>query len=422
MSSTSVTSRPQVSPRPLPQDLISIATLRYLGFDEEAAWFIWCDRVCPLVRDEHSLDFNDDVNQAFICHIIEHVHEHGGNTCEDNDQTWHESMAACGIDVWTRRAIMDPIFKRIRLTQSCLYWVRDTIHHRFQALLDVRAAGAPSTPGYDRAVQSALEGSNVPQDSQPAETAMSKAVLDAAESSSGSSVALYKGIDRASLGHLFKNKLHSSRISSLATRGPTDVSPTSSAYYFYVDRDIAEQQACYIRRRSFLTPVVLVQVTIQESMLETGYLGPRRQEMYWPSEEWKELALRWKRGETPSPPILAEYMKAQLVIITAAAKANLFFCKNLKRPDRITEDMVMKNKQGKDAVQYCFRRYDGDHFLAKHAELKMLPFMEEEVEAWCIEARGEDGFPYVPCGVVRRRFGRGQIQLSSSLRWKNYYV
>ncbi|TFB00354.1 hypothetical protein CCMA1212_007843 [Trichoderma ghanense] len=400
MSSTSVLSRPQ-QPPVLPEDLVSMDTLIYLGFNEEVAHRLWQDRCKWLVR-AHATLISDQLNESFLGAITDHLYEDGleSNTCDDNDRAWHKCMNDCGLNWPTKRAIMDSLFKKTRLTQSCLHWVRDTIELRFKALQEVLAADAASE---DQAAQPTSEEDPVPRPSQPEETAMSEAVLRAAENPSDTTITLYKGIDRASVDHLFGDTGDLSRISALATAPPTDVCDFSSAYYFYVDRDVAENQACYIRRRSYLTRVVLVQATIQRSMLETGYEGPRRQEVYWPSEDWKRLVFHCRRKDE-IPQDLARYMDARLVIATAAGRPTRHFVRGVNGPDDITEGMVLKNKHGEDAIQYCFRRYDADYFLAQHAELRMLPFTEMEYRAWCVETRDE---PYkdipplvLPCRCV----------------------
>ncbi|OTA04021.1 hypothetical protein A9Z42_0045580 [Trichoderma parareesei] len=406
MSGTSVTSSPQQLPV-LPKDLVSIDTLEYLGFDEETAEFIWADRIKELVR-AHATKPDGNLSTAFMSQVVEHVYDFGhvSNTCDDNLRLWHQCLNHCGLDRQTKAAIMDPVFKKIRLTQTCLHWVRNTIELRFKALQDLRAADAAASVPLKRgqADKSASKDA-VPRPSQPEETAMSEAILRASESPLDTTVTLYKGVDRASVRHLFDDRRDLSRISALATFPPGNARGSSSAYYLYVDRDIAEQQACYIRRRSSLTPVVLVQVRIQKSALEAAYEGPQRQELYWPSEDWKRLAF-YCRGNRPVPPDLVKYMEARLSIVTAVAKADRAFTRNMNRLDQITADMVLKNKHGKDAIQYCFRRHDADYFLTQHAELKMLPFTEDEFQEWCVDAREEElkDIPELPCRVVSGGF------------------
>ncbi|KAH0491137.1 hypothetical protein TgHK011_002579 [Trichoderma gracile] len=405
MSGTSVFSCPQQLPA-LPMDLVSVDTLEYLGFNEETAEFIWNDRIKPLVR-ANAAKPNSHLSEPFMYHIIDHVYDAGqvSNTCEDNKRLWHRCMSHCGLNRQTKMAIMDPIFNKIRRTQSCLDWVRNTIELRFKALQDLRAAEAASALRRRQAAQKSAAEDSVSHPSQPEETAMGKAVLQASQSPPGSTITLYKAVDRASVRRLFDGKGDLSRISALATSRPRDVRGSSSVYHFYVDRDIAEQQACYMRRRSYLTTAALVQVTIPKAMLEAGYEGPRRQEVYWPSEDWKRLAFH-SRGNRPVPPDLVKYLKAQLSIVTAVARADRAFARGIKRADQVTEDMVLKNKHGEDAIQYCFRGCDADHFLAQHAELKMLPFTEEEFQAWCVEAQEEElkDIPELPCRMVSLGF------------------
>ncbi|KAL6872963.1 hypothetical protein J3F83DRAFT_594571 [Trichoderma novae-zelandiae] len=62
------------------------------------------------------------------------------DTWDEDDQKWYECMARCGINEETQAAMMDLIFKDIRLTESCLFWIRDTIQTRYNALQEVQRA------------------------------------------------------------------------------------------------------------------------------------------------------------------------------------------------------------------------------------------------------------------------------------------
>jgi hypothetical protein len=56
------------------------------------------------------------------------------DTWGDNDQPWYNCMSLCGIRSEVQVSIMDPVYKRIRLTESCYFWMKDTIELRYRGL------------------------------------------------------------------------------------------------------------------------------------------------------------------------------------------------------------------------------------------------------------------------------------------------
>jgi hypothetical protein len=61
-------------------------------------------------------------------------------TSEDNDQEWYDCMNAHGIATEFQDSIMDPFFKPLRLTKSCMEWVLDTVNMRYRGLEHIQRA------------------------------------------------------------------------------------------------------------------------------------------------------------------------------------------------------------------------------------------------------------------------------------------
>ncbi|RFU76541.1 hypothetical protein TARUN_5705 [Trichoderma arundinaceum] len=124
----------------IPEELVSLATIQYLGYGEESATHIW-NRWIASAPGYYVPESDPAFGTPFIDAIIGYSdRRYDIDTCDEDDEKWHECMNRCGIDRDTQNAIMNPAFKRIRLTESCLFWIRDTIELRYLALLEVQKA------------------------------------------------------------------------------------------------------------------------------------------------------------------------------------------------------------------------------------------------------------------------------------------
>ena len=75
-----------------------------------------------------------------------------------------------------------------------------------------------------------------------------------------------------------------------------------------------------------------------------------------------------KGGKLPSE--LRKYKLARLVIGTICGKPNVIG--KMRSPDEITEQMVLKTRDGRNAVQYVFKGDDGDTLLGQ--QCNCVPF------------------------------------------------
>ncbi|KAI1446338.1 hypothetical protein F5Y02DRAFT_382539 [Annulohypoxylon stygium] len=128
----------------IPNHLISQATLRYLGYNTQRAYLLW-ERWCNWNRiPSNVIRENDDTSEArkvlnFLLHAINHLETQGDHdTWSDTDDEWYELMIDCGLEIQLQNHIMDPDYKHIRQTRTCIGWVRDTFELRYQGLLDAQ--------------------------------------------------------------------------------------------------------------------------------------------------------------------------------------------------------------------------------------------------------------------------------------------
>ncbi|KAI2629282.1 hypothetical protein GGS26DRAFT_560110 [Hypomontagnella submonticulosa] len=124
----------------IPEELVSLATLKYLGWDDETAAILW-NEWTSRPPDDSAWGLDDIDGMGFLGFVTDRSTSNGLNdTCDDDDWVWYHYMSHCGINAETQESIMDPCFKEIRLTESCRFWVQDTVDSRYRALLEIRSA------------------------------------------------------------------------------------------------------------------------------------------------------------------------------------------------------------------------------------------------------------------------------------------
>lgn len=126
----------------IPDILISEATIRYLGYEEQVAKHLW-DRWTNWPAGSPVRETDDD-GEGMYMPFIEFITGYaegrgiGIDTAEDDDVAWRSCLAACGVRADIQDAIMDPVFKHIRLTESCVFWIRDTLEMRYRGLQEIQ--------------------------------------------------------------------------------------------------------------------------------------------------------------------------------------------------------------------------------------------------------------------------------------------
>jgi hypothetical protein len=372
----------------IPDHLVSLAALEHLGYNSETAtriWEYWTN--WPPGEPKRETD-NTDTGVLFI-DVAEGYLDNSPDTCAENDVEWFHCMNLYGINRELQEAIMDPKFQSIRLTESCKFWVWDTFQLRNRALLAVQEASherdmasrrEASRPGQSNSVGSGWRSISdslrmIPWLSR--ETALSEAATTAA-SRAPSYTTIYKGIDQARIMGLFDGNSDVD-FGCLVSPPRCDFSGRQADLYFAVDREVAEHYACYIKRRSTCSGVVIIHASIPNSVIES--LSARDiQSIYWPSAEWKSLIFHCRQGKK-LPSELRKLKLAKLVIGTICGKPNAIIGR-MRSPDGITEQMVLKTSDGRNAVQYVFKGDDGDTLLEKSSSVTVFPLTSRQFEAW----------------------------------------
>ncbi|CAG7940323.1 unnamed protein product [Penicillium salamii] len=374
----------------IPEDLTSLATLEYIGYNRQTAvsiWQRWNNWPAGIIKRQCD-DFENGI--PFI-EIAEAYLETQPDTCDENDSAWLECLDRYGMSNEFTSAIMDTKFRHIRLTETCQFWAIDTLKLRYRALEEVqeasrqrereqatqRESSRPGTHSPDPPTQRSISDSLRSAPWMSPETAMSSFATQVAANAPGRTQ-LYKGMDKARISGLFRND-GSIDYECLAAIPPADFTSKTIDIYFGVDREVAVRYACYAKRRSESCSAVIVQVSIPNSVIET-LAPPEIQHVYWPTTEWKSLVfLCRQRRKLPSH--LRKFKLADLVIGSICNKPNMILA-NMESPNEITEQMVFKTKDGRVAVQYVFKGEGGDDLLHDSAKLTVFPLTSREIESW----------------------------------------
>ncbi|OQD98083.1 hypothetical protein PENSOL_c010G06911 [Penicillium solitum] len=372
----------------IPEDLVSFATLQYLGYNHQTAtriWERWANWPPGRIKRQ-SDDFEDGI--PFI-EVAEGYLDSATDTCDDDDSAWFDCLDNYGMSTELTHAIMDTKFRHIRLTQSCKFWVQDTLKLRYRGLEEVqeasrereratqREASRPGTNNPGPPAQRSISESLRSAPWMSPETALSSFATGAAANKPGE-IQLYKGMDKAWINDLFRGD-GSVHFGCLASRSPADFSSKQVGIYFAVDREVAVYYACYAKRRSGVNAVVIVQATIPNSAIES-LTPPDIQHVYWPSMEWKSLVLTCRQDRKLSSQ-LRKFKLAKLVIGSICNKPSMVLA-NMQSPDEITEGMVYKTKDDRVAIEYVFIGDEGDDLLEQSAKITVFPLTSREFEAW----------------------------------------
>ncbi|KAL2692121.1 hypothetical protein Neosp_002527 [[Neocosmospora] mangrovei] len=119
----------------IPDQLISQATIEYVGFSKTKANEIWSSwNNWPSTRPRRETDPEDTALQVtFLDFICGHILFSFDTDSEDDDE-WINCMNTYGLSKELQDAVLDPLFKYLRLSDSCAAWSKDTIEMRYAGL------------------------------------------------------------------------------------------------------------------------------------------------------------------------------------------------------------------------------------------------------------------------------------------------
>lgn len=229
----------------IPDQLISKATLKCLGYNTETAnelWFRWTHWPpnTGVIR-ETDPDGAGCLEMPFIIFATGHLASgREVDTCDDeDDEPWYNCMLRCGINSSTQQDIMVQDFRVMRLTESCRFWLKDTMILRYRGLEEVQNASQ----------QRSLSGVS---------TSMGPDMSSASDLPVPGCITLYRGTDRTSLDHLFHDSGAVKNLGVLISHSSTDFRSMESAFCFVADQDIAESHAQWVKHRHNASSVVIV--------------------------------------------------------------------------------------------------------------------------------------------------------------------
>ena len=401
----------------IPVALISYETLVYVGLSEAKATELWNQWTnWPAQGPRRETDPDDGGLVVTFKDFIIGSFENLVDIADDNAQEWRACLNSCGIAVDVQNAIMDPRFKYLCLSQSCLYWVNDTIKMRYAGLEDIQrssreremqlrriatrsgdnqggsghggrqggpniATGSSSSTNQGQRSVSGSQQQNTPGIG-PDIWGSTSAI--AARNAPGHTV-LFKGLDQGRIAGLFDEAGTLDRISTLLSSAPSDFSGTRSLFYFTPDYKVAVYYAAYAKRRANCESVLIVCLSIPNAAIES-LSAPDIQRIYWPSNEWKELI--WRCHTVKSlPSHLRKYRQAILVIGTVSRKPDRIY-NAMNSWQQVTESCLLRvgpSGQNNPAVQYVFSgEEEGCEFLIENGarNIRVFPYPPSELEAW----------------------------------------
>lgn len=245
----------------VPEIMESSQTLEWLGFNHDTA-----QQLLQKWKNFHPDDPSD-----FLTVALEHLEYH---SCEDacgDHEDWLRTFADLGIADELESAIMDPVFKRVRLTHSAKEWISETLQGRFEFLAKTQNTSVQRVKLlHEEAIQrritarktsgTSIEG-DIPENSAP----QIKYVTAYPQYIPGSTT-LWIGHSGARLESIFVDgsidltQILSAPRSDFASRYAVGV-------YTALQREVAEIYANYAKRRIGNTPVCLLSIQIPNALI-----------------------------------------------------------------------------------------------------------------------------------------------------------
>ncbi|KAI1214164.1 uncharacterized protein F4807DRAFT_406977 [Annulohypoxylon truncatum] len=180
------------------------------------------------------------------------------------------------------------------------------------------------------------------------------------------SITVYKGMDKGRADRLFDDAGNVHDITSLNSDPPSDFinTMTGLGIYFTVCQELAVKYACYIKHRDNVIAVVVVRATIPNSAIES-LSSAQLQKIFWPSYKWKSLIYHSRRG-LKLPSDLGRSLRDAILIIGTISTRPKRVYDRMDGPEEVTEDHLLRDKNGNPAIQYVFRGESGGEFFMQH--------------------------------------------------------
>ncbi|XDG05473.1 hypothetical protein ABKA04_005088 [Annulohypoxylon sp. FPYF3050] len=366
----------------IPTHLISRDTLDYVGLSVEKAddiWWQWTN--WPEWGPGRETDPDDGGFQVtFYDFITARLHTYQ-DVHEDDDVRWRQCLATCGMSENLKNAIMDPDFKNIRLTNSCIFWVEDTIKMRYSGLEDIETNSHRREREFME-VDIRPGGSGI--GSEITTTGISPILWNKDSAievrNKPGHITLFKGTDQGQIAGLFNKKGEVQRVEKLLSRPPLDFHGNRALFCFTPDYNMAKYYAAYAKRRANCESVVIVCISISKEAID-NLDESKVKRLYWPNPEWKEVVWRSKSSKAFTETL--EAYEDALLIIGTTAKGPVRVFENMKTWEDVTDSCVLRDgfsNQGDPSEQYAFTsKREAREFLSQHGEFEVYVLSDAEV-------------------------------------------
>ncbi|OAA47965.1 hypothetical protein ISF_09497 [Cordyceps fumosorosea ARSEF 2679] len=372
----------------IPTFLISRATLIHVGFTKTRAsqlWDLWGQQqeAEAELRREFGDDENDGMGMTFL-DFMKSAISRSRDTASSRDQDWIAAMTAWGIQSELQEAMTDPMFDPIRHSQSCAYWVKDTIEMRFAALEQTQKTSEERNALLARGRTADLIERQFRADAQ-----IANARSAAARNAPGHTM-LYRGMDEGRAMNLVQD-WDSCYLNEMLSMPPSDFSPSRRFFYFSPQRFVAQYYASWVTRRNEnIEPrpkPIIIQFSMPNSTLESLSSGTEKLSVYFPDDEWKKL-IWYSRRDQPLPTTLTKYHNATLIIGTIARGPDLVL-QSLRSWEQVSDNNVLKLGPPRNlatAIQFVFTDDKGGLLLQQN----MSSFSKQDFDAreYCEWRRG----------------------------------
>ena len=356
----------------LPTHLDSVAAIEHCGFTTQAAQEMF-------TRYHRRPDKENNPDSIF-----DYMRSQVLSADLYNQLSPSEALRRVGLGQETRDAIMDPNFYEVRMTETVTYWALNTISVNWKTLIrlmeNLKAAATRSrarkkykkqhvgnvfppqadqpaaapAPAYSATVQSTLVEGLSRQRTLPSAYV---ATVTTSPPEMPNHYILYKAKAAVEMDDWLSEEDGTILMEGLQTLPGGDFNWKYTAHYWTLERAAAEQYHAWAQTRCPWSEIWMIQV-----QLPVAFISGLSVKDLWFSPDWKQFIWHcrkkreppakyddfWKRGKADL--IRGHISKSTSHLITNIAKQDV--------QDRMGENNVMHNPDGRKASQWCFVQED----------------------------------------------------------------
>lgn len=298
----------------------------------------------------------------------------GNDVWGDDDGAWIDCMQKHGIATELQDAVMDPRFKQLRLTCTCVQWLLHAIDMRYESIEYMHSKSdsgnsfdTPNTEN-EHPDHTVAPGNNLAPEETPRVTVLYKAIV--LDRRGNTSWPLLDSDGRLEV------------ISHLSKHRTIVFDRSGSVIYLGTSLETAQLHASYLRTLSngLDTNVVIVRIQIPYIALKNTSVP-----IYFPSDDWKKLVW-YCQGNGQNTELrneVSRLYRAPVKVGNLTSRPKEAFSE-LGSWEGLTEKHVLKLNGNTDGdAYYGFKEDGGEDFLEDHVtDGKIAPFSTEEYLQW----------------------------------------